>query len=172
MRIATIALVASVSVLTGPVFAAPAELLNKTISVSYTVTIPARGQDGRISPGIRNATRTIYISSAGRAFARVGRTDVGRFSETKEAAPGERGNTLRWEGAKLIGVMPFISGAAQLTITFGSSGQSCDAVIAVGRENGKTLKWKGVNGATYEAIGPATVSNVSCAVRSGNAFSG
>jgi hypothetical protein len=68
--------------------------------------------------------------------------------------------------------MPFVSGAAQLTVTFASNGQSCDASIAVGRDNGKTLKWKGVNGMIYEATGPATVSNVSCSIRSGNAFAG
>ena len=53
--------------------------------------------------------------------------------------------------------MPFVSGAAQMSITF-QGGSSCDANIAVGRDQGRPLKWKGVNGMTYEATGPATVS--------------
>jgi hypothetical protein len=154
--------------------AAPPELLNKTVTVSYTVTIPAKGADGSSVPGVRNATRTIYISSAGRAFGRVNRADGARqkISETKEAAPGERGNTLRFDGARLVGVMPFVSGAAQMTVTFGQGGQSCDASIVIGRDNGKTLKWKGVNGVTYEATGSPSISNVRCSIRAGNAFAG
>jgi len=172
MRITTVVLIGLVGALPRPANATPSELLNKTITVSYTVSIPARGQDGSVVPGVRNATRTIYISSAGRAFGRVSRQDGGRYSETKEAAPGERGNTLRFEGEKLVGVMSFVSGAAQMAITFGQGGQSCDASIVLGRDNGKTLKWKGVNGVTYEATGPATVSNVRCSIRSGNTFAG
>lgn len=172
MRITAFVLIGLVGALPELAGAAPSELLNKSITVSYTVTIPARGQDGSVVPGVRNATRTIYISSAGRAFGRVSRQDGNRYSETKEAAPGERGNTLRFEGEKLVGVMPFVSGAAQMTITFGQGGQSCDANITVGRDSGKTLKWKGVNGMTYEATGTPSISNVRCAIRAGNAFAG
>jgi hypothetical protein len=172
VRISIIAIVGFALIAPSPVVAAPAELLNKTVTVSYTVTIPTRRPDGTPFPGVRNATRTIYISSAGRAFGRVSRTDSARLSETREAAPGERGNTFRWGGARLIGTMPFASGAAQLTITFGSTGQSCEASIAVGREGGRALRWKGVNGSIYEATGPATVSDVRCAIRQGNAFAG
>jgi hypothetical protein len=150
--------------------AAPVELLNKTVTVSYTVTIPAKGPDGTVRSGSRNATRTIYISSAGRAFGRVSRRDPRGDAETKEAGPGERGNTLRFEGSRLVGVMPFVSGAAQMSITFGAGGQSCDAAITLGRDSGQALKWKGVNGVTYEAAGQPTVSNVSCSIRAGNAF--
>ena len=150
--------------------AAPAELLNKTVTVSYTITIPAKGPNGVVRTGTRNATRTIYISSAGRAFGRVSRRDARGGSETKEAAPGERGNTLRFEGSRLVGVMPFVSGAAQMSITFGAGGQSCDAAITLGRDSGKALQWKGVNGATYVAVGQPSVSNVSCSIRAGNAF--
>jgi hypothetical protein len=59
-----------------------------------------------------------------------------------------------------------------MAITFGQGGQSCDASIIVGRESGKKLSWKGVNGMTYEAIGPPTVSNLRCSIRTGNEFAG
>jgi hypothetical protein len=170
MRARTFAFVGLGCCLSFPALAAPAEVLNKTVTVSYTVTIPAKGPNGVVRSGSRNAIRTIYISSAGRVFGRVSRRDARGDAETKEAAPGERGNSYRFEGSKLVGVMPFVSGAAQMTITFGSGGQSCDAAITLGRDSGQALKWKGVNGAIYEAAGQASVSNVSCPIRAGNAF--
>jgi hypothetical protein len=138
--------------------AALSELLNKTVLVRYTVTIPGRGDDGSTVPGVRNAVRTIYISSAGRAFARVGRADGsrGQFQEKKEAGPGERGNTLQFQGRKLVGNMPFISGASHMEVDFDSSGSSCTAALAVGRDAGRTLRWRGVNGVSYTATGGAS----------------
>ncbi len=149
----------------------PPDLFNKTITVSYTVTIPARRSDGRAVPAVRNSSRTIYISNAGRVFARVSRIDGRRFSETKEAAPGDQANSYRFEGGTLVGVMPFSSGAAQMTIAFDSAGgQTCNAKIVMGRDSGKPLRFKGVSGMMYEATGPGTVSNMKCKIRSGNAF--
>ena len=151
--------------------AAPSEVLNKSVTISYTVSIPGKGQDGSATSGVRNATRTVYISSAGRAFGRVVRQD-GRHSGTKELAPGDTGNTYRFEGNKLIGVVKFASGAGQMIVTFGQGGQSCSASIILGRDGGRPLRWKGVNGAAYEQTGPAVVSNPSCSVTAGNAFAG
>ena len=169
MRVAIAAVVGSLCTFPWPVVAAPAELLNKTVTVSYAITIPARMDDGRVVSGTRNAMRTIYISSAGRTFARASRSD-GRRGETREAAPGEAGNNFRWQGSRLVGVMPLVSGAAQMIITFGPGGQSCEASIVIGRDGGNTLKWRAVDGSTREAASPATVSGVSCSIRAGNAF--
>jgi hypothetical protein len=121
--------------LLGPVaaVAAPAELLNKTITVSYTTTIPGKSPDGQTITGVRNAVRTIYISSAGRIFARVFRRDRDA-SATREAGPGDSGNTLRFEGNKLVGVMQFVSGAVQMVITWDSTGGSCSATMLAGRD--------------------------------------
>jgi hypothetical protein len=167
----TIALCALTSLLAGAAQAAPAELLNKSITVSYAVTIPGVKADGSQVVGSRAATRTIYISSAGRAFARVNRRD-GKDTQTKEAGPGDSANTVRFAGNKLVGVMKFPSGAAQMTVSFDPGGQSCSATIVMGREGGHALRWKGVDGAMREATGQATVSNVSCSISSGNAFGG
>ena len=169
MRLTIAAVAGSLCFLPWPVVAAPAELLNKSVTVSYAITIPARTDDGRVVSGTRNSSRTIYISSTGRTFGRVSRSD-GRSGETRDAAPGESGNNLRWQGSRLVGVMPLVSGAAQMVITFAPGGQSCDANIVMGREGGNALKWKGVDGRIREAAGPATVSGVSCSIRAGNAF--
>jgi hypothetical protein len=111
MRVATVAVVVIVVAVPCLAVAAPAELMNKSITVSYTVTIPGRAQDGSTTPGVRNTSRVFYISSAGRVFSRVTRQD-GPLTQTKDAAPGDAANTLRFEGSRLVGVMPFVSGAA------------------------------------------------------------
>ncbi len=151
--------------------AAPAELLNKTLTVSYTTTIPGKSPDGQTISGVRNSVRTVYISSAGRMFARVFRSDRDA-SATKEAAPGESANTLRFEGNKLVGVMQFVSGASQMAITWDASGGSCNAAIQAGRDSGRAIQWKGVNDKTYTATGPVQTSNISCSIAAGNAFAG
>jgi len=150
-------------------WAAPAELLNKTITVTYTTTIPGKSPDGQSITGVRNAVRTIYISSAGRIFARVFRRDRDA-SATKEAGPGESGNTLRFEGNKLTGVMQFVSGAVQMVIIWDASGGSCNAAMLAGRDSGRAIQWKGVNGKTYTATGPVQTSNISCSIAAGNGF--
>jgi hypothetical protein len=152
-----------------PACAAPAALLNKSIIVSYAVTIPGKRADGTQVTGTRNATRTIYISSAGRIFARVSRRDGGA-AETKEAGPGESNNNFRFVGDKLVGVMQFASDASQMTISFDPSGQSCSASIVAGRDNGRPIRWKMVDGSMRESTGSVTISNVSCSMASGNAF--
>jgi hypothetical protein len=154
-----------------PVVAAPAALMNKTITVAYATTIPGKKADGSPVSGSRVSVRTIYISSAGRIFARIYRRDGGK-SEQKDAGPSDSGNTLRFAGDKLVGVMKFPSGAAQMTISFDAGGQSCSADIVAGRENGQALRWKGVDGMMREATGAPTFSNISCSITAGNAFSG
>lgn len=117
--------------------AAPAELLNKSIHISFTTTIPARAPDGRLS-------------------------------KTTDRAPGE--NSYRFDGNRLVGVQTYASGAAQMVVTFGTGGQSCNVSFISGREQGKAFRFKGVSGVTYEAPGPASWSNVSCSISPGNAF--
>lgn len=154
-----------------PASAAPSSILNKSITVSYATTIPGKKADGTPVSGSRIATRTIYVSSTGRLFGRVARRD-GNAAETKEAGPGEAGNNLRFAGDKIVGVMQFSSGAAQMTISVDPSGQSCSASIVAGRDNGRPIRWKGVDGTMREATGPVSFSNVSCSIVPGNAFGG
>jgi hypothetical protein len=164
-------LIASALLIANAAHAAPAGLLNKTVSVSYSVTATGTKADGTPVTGSRVAMRTLYISGAGRVFARAFRRD-GRASQTREAGPEETGNNLHFVGDKLVGVMKFASGAAQMTISFDSSGQSCSANIVSGREGGRALQWKGVDGAMRTASGPLTFSGISCSIAAGNAFGG
>lgn len=151
----------------GTAHAAPQQLLNKSVTVSFSVTIPARGSDGSTQANPRGITRTFYISSQGRVFARADRR-VGGRSETTERGPGE-GN-MRISGNSMVGVMPLPSGASQLTVNFDPSFSSCTAQLIMGAERGKPIVYKGLDGKTYTQTGPAQVSGVSCSVRAGNAF--
>lgn len=153
----------------GAAHAAPEGMLNKTVTISFTVTIPARAPDGTTQANPRAITRTIYISSQGRVFARSDRS-VGKKSETSERGPGEVG--IRVSGNSLVGVLPFPSGASQLTVNFDASFSNCTAQVIIGAEPGKPIVYKGLDGKTYTQTGPKQVSSVSCSVRAGNAFAG
>ena len=169
MRLPVLTIVGVVALSSTTAVAAPSEILNKTITVSYTTTIPGKSPEGQAISGVRNSVRTVYISSAGRVFARVHRRDRDA-SHTKEAGPGDEANTFRFEGNKLVGVQRHVSGAAQMIITWDSGGQSCNATIQSGRDSDRPIQWKGVNGKTYTATGPVQTSNISCSIASGNAF--
>jgi hypothetical protein len=167
-KIRGVALLAAAGALMGgAAHAAPQGMLNKAVTVSMSVTIPARGSDGSSQANPRAVTRTFYISSQGRVFARADRR-VGGRSETTERGPGE-GN-MRISGNSMVGVIPFPSGASQLTVNFDPSFSSCTAQVVMGAERGKPIVYKGLDGKTYTQTGPAQVSGVSCSVRAGNPF--
>lgn len=146
---------------------APKQLHNKSILLSMNIMIPGKGSDGS-TPGTRTSNRVIYVSSAGRVFAKATRT-VGRNRQDKERGPEDSGG-LRFAGDKLTGVLPFVSGASLLTISFDPSFQSCSGNVVMGRDNGKPIVWKGINGVTYTSTGPPQVSGISCSIRDGNAL--
>jgi len=147
--------------------AAPQQALNKTITVSFGVSVPVRGSDGSVINGSRSSQRVIYVSSAGRIFTRAIRREA-RNLDTKEAGPET--TTMSFSGNKLVGVMKFASGASQMTIDFDSSFQSCTASIFAGGEGGRPITFKGLNGVMYTTTGKMQFSNASCSIRAGNAL--
>lgn len=161
------AMAAAGALMGGAAQAAPQQLLNKSVTVSLTVTIPARGSDGSTQANPRAITRTFYISSQGRVFARIDRR-VGKMQTTTERGPAEA--SMRFSGNSMVGVMPMPSGASQLTINFDPSGSSCTAQVIMGAERGKPIVYKGLNGMTYTQTGPVQTSAASCSVSAGNAF--
>jgi secreted trypsin-like serine protease len=150
-------------------YAAPANLLDKTVTYSVTTTASWIRADGKNGTSSRITTATVYISSAGRIFARTVRQDA-NAREDKKKAPGE--NTLHFVGDKLIGTNQHVSGAAQTTISFDPVGKSCTASVLFGRDSGRPMIWKGADGNTYTGTGPWVASNVTCSIASGNAFAG
>jgi hypothetical protein len=148
--------------------AAPPQLLNKTIHVEMSVSVPARWPDGTERVQSRRIDRNIYVSSQGRLFQKVSRQAKGG-ADQKEFGP-DSGGGVHFAGNKLVGVVKVISGANMLTISFDPSFQSCTADMIVGSESGKARVWKGLNGVTFTATGKPQVSGVSCSIREGNAF--
>jgi hypothetical protein len=148
---------------------APAQLYNKAIRVSFTVSVDARAPDGSRSTHPRSVDRVIYVSTKGRVFVRSSRR-VGRYSSETERGPAVTSSAFRFSGNRMIGTMPFISGAGQLTVTFNSGFTGCTADAVIGHETGKSFTFKGLNGKTYTALGRPTISQHACSVSDGNPF--
>jgi hypothetical protein len=153
----------------GPAVAAPPQLLDKAITVSFSVSVTARSEDGRSTARPRQIDRIIYVSSKGRLFSRVSR-QAGQRNETREHGPETTGGAFRFQGNTLVGALNLASGASQLTITFDPSFSGCTATVVFGRETGKALKIRGLDGRFYTVEGRPSVSAVSCSVRQGNPF--
>lgn len=155
--------------------AAPQQLLNKTLTVNMTVTIPGKGSDGSTANMPRSIQRLIYISSAGRVFSRATRT-VGRNQKQTERGPeqtaGDATGSLKFVGNRLVGLLQFKSGATMMNVDFDPSFQSCTVNVVVGRDSGKPIVWKGLNGVTYTSTGAPQVGGLSCSIQSGNALAG
>lgn len=171
MRSIFAAAVAS-ALLQSPALAAlPQQMLNKTVTVSFTVSIPARTPDGATGTASRAVTKVIYISSAGRIFGETSRR-AGRNSETVQRGPEVTTGAFRADGNRLVGAIAVGNGASQLTITFDGSFQSCTAQLVTGGQGGRPITWKGLDGIVRTATGPVTHSSPSCSVAAGNAFAG
>jgi hypothetical protein len=148
---------------------APPQLHNKTIRISFSVSIEARAQDGTMTKVPRSVDRVIYVSTKGRVFVRSSRR-AGRYSSEAERGPGVTSGSFRFSGNRMIGTMRFISGAGQLTVTFNPTFTGCTAEGILGHEAGKAFTFKGLNGKTYTALGRPNISGQTCSVSDGNPF--
>ena len=148
--------------------AASQQALNKTINVTFSSFTPAKCSDGTDNRYARNVTQQIYISTQGRLFMKFA-ARAGNASKDGLVAPSGSGQ-FRLAGNKIIGTFPQASGAAQETITFDPSYQSCSAELIQGTESGKPYAWVNLVGVTCTGTGKAVVSNVGCSVQEGNAF--
>jgi len=98
---APIGLAAGLMLLPEVSFAAPAGMLNKTVSVTTEIAIPARADSGQTLTARRSIQKVMYISSAGRVFSRTGR-QAGRARETTEVAPAAKDGAPRIEGTLAV----------------------------------------------------------------------
>jgi len=150
-----------------PSFAAgaPAQLLGRTVNVSFNMGGSARTESGRVVSATKHVTQVLYISSAGRIFVRAAQS-ARTGSVVQERAPGE--TLWHFANGRLIFQRRTISGAFMGEISFGSSFQSCDVSGIVGHESGKPIIWRGLNGETFESVGPLSISDGTCSVSTGN----
>ena len=160
----------------GPVAsaAAPAQLLNKTVSLSFVMQEQVREPDGRTHDIQVRINFTDYISSAGRVFERSSRA-VGAMRQAGNKDPDATRNGIgesrasRLEGDKLVILNAFASGAIRIVVSFDPSFSSCSAEILMAREGRGPIRRKGLDGITRDILS-ATPSAPSCSVRQGNAF--
>jgi hypothetical protein len=160
--------------------AAPTELYNKTVELSWTVESVQRLPDGRtVTPSV-HVERQIYVSSAGRLFARTTRSSLRRgalITKSGEVAPGDDrtpgglARQFRFEGHHLVSRAEYHSGAAQMTVDFGADFRTCAMNLVYGRQGGAPIKWKAMDGTIREVISARAVSS-SCSIRNGNPFAG
>jgi hypothetical protein len=148
-----------------PSRAAPPQLLGKHILLRGTVTTvgqPIAG--GQPVTGKISQERIIYISSAGRIFARMNATN-GDVSAVREQSPGNSpfdDTTYRWEGNALVGT----STAVRSTISFDASFRSC-AVSVVLRPHATAWDF---NHKQWRIL--STNSDATCTIQDGNPFAG
>jgi hypothetical protein len=158
-------------------YAAPAQLYNKTITLSWLSETVQRDPDGRVHPGQTNIGYIIYISSLGRPFERASRSS-GRRSGSSDNGPGSTSTRsgeargLRFEGNHLVINRSYSgnggAGATLIDVAFDGSYSSCTVNVTVGREGG-VIKRKGLDGVVREMLSVKT-TNTNCSIREGNAL--
>src|SRR5436190_2147575 len=119
------------------VVAAPAQLLDKTIQLSWSTEVVQRGADGQIVRPRIDANRTVYVSSAGRLFDRASRANErrrlkkgGDYGPDASVNKASEARGLRFAGNNLVGTVAFAQGAMQFTVTFDPSFSSCSLSVA------------------------------------------
>lgn len=152
---------------------APRQLYDKTIQISWSVSVYRTGPDGQKKHIPVAVSHTVYVSSAGRIFQRASRANQKGKKQT-ENAPGATRNAsgeatgLHFEGNRLVGVTAFAQGARRFVATFDPGFSSCTVSVTFGREGGG-LKRKGIDGGMH-TIDSMTASGESCSIREGNPF--
>jgi hypothetical protein len=108
MRIITTACVcAALTAFVCPADAAsvPAQLYNKTITVSFVNTNNGVDENGKGTGAGRQINQTIYISSQGRIFMRGDhRAACSGCAQTFEQAPEATAGAFRYDGSRLVRV--------------------------------------------------------------------
>jgi hypothetical protein len=161
-----------------PAIATPQQLLNKTVTLSWTAQAVVRDPDGKERQTSNYIKYIIYISSLGRLFEHSSRSDARHtqggdtdLNATQTKIGEARG--LRFEGNSLIANRGYAgaggSGAMQAVATFDSSYSSCTLAVRHGREGGAAIKRKGLDGVVREILS-ITVTGPSCSIQNGNAF--
>jgi hypothetical protein len=152
--------------------AAPSELLNKTVTISWTANNSLRSDSGNVMSRTIQVRRQIYISQAGRTFTRF-EANSGPVSRAKEFGPDDgRGSKLRemqFAGNKLVSSTEFAKGAAQIVISFDAGYASCTVDVTFGRSGSAPIRRRGLNGAMFELL-KSEISGQACSIQNGNIF--
>jgi hypothetical protein len=178
MRATAAILIIGLAPLSSPVSAqsAPESLRNKSVVVNWTVNRSLRlVGEGPFRDMSTPFSLAIYISSAGRPFARTTATP-GRRSGSAEAV-GTSGKSysggtrqVRFSG-NTIEVLASNSGGARRVVVQVSGG-GCSAQVTIGKDVGGSGVMRAKSLASGKAIEvrSVAVTSTSCSVREGNVF--
>jgi hypothetical protein len=160
----------------GAAVAAPAQLYNKTIAVSWTSQGVYRDPSGQEKSSSGSHSYTVYVSTAGRLFERTSRT-AGSKMGSRDNALGQFGGReargLAFAGNTLVISRDFSgaggSGAMRAVVSFDASFSSCSVSVTVGKDNGRAIKRVSLDGVVRTWVS-STNSGMSCSISAGNAF--
>jgi hypothetical protein len=159
-----------------PAAAAPAPLLNKTVLLNWSSLVTQRAPDGRIVTPRIDVEYKIYVSTAGRLFARASRSNRRlNLAGKADLAPGDitrnragEAMAMEFQGNRIVGTVGWAAGAARMMISFDASFTSCNFDIILGRLDGN-LQRKGLDGVMYK-IESVQIGSKTCSIRDGNVF--
>lgn len=158
-----------------PAQAAPAQLVGKSVVISFTENRVQRNSDW---PDFRSIVIggevDVYISSAGRAFSRVRMTNRGGETGHRDRVGNEAGGAVSFAGNTMTIVRAQGGAARRAVVTFGTGFTSCQASMMFAKPSGQSvIRDKNMvrPGVTIE-IRSVQVSGISCSVRDGNVFGG
>ena len=158
--------------------AAPgADLVGKSVVVSWTENRQQRTNGSEIRPVTRNFELQIYIGSTGRPFARL--TNSGRGGTQSNVQVGGEGQSqgggaraIKVDGNSITLQANYGNYARNLRVEVAAGGGGCSAQMSVGKEAGSSPKaFRNIAGYSIE-IHSLSVSGVSCSLRQGNVFGG
>jgi hypothetical protein len=155
--------------------AAPSQLFNKTVVLSWSSTGGARSDAGRSINFVLDHKMMVYISSEGRQFTRyirsnrIGNSNKGDFEPGSKKSIGGRTQEIRFQGNQLIITAELPSGARQITATFDASFASCTLSVVVGKSGGAPARARGPDGIMYTLDSDTAVSPT-CSIQNGNVF--
>ena len=159
-----------------PAVAAPApDIVGKSVLVNWTENMQIQRAEGSMNPTVSRELR-IYISSAGRSFARA-TAAAGQRSATRElvGASGTSGSGGQWavhvDGRTIVSQASFGNWARNVRVELSPGGSGCSAQVTAGKEVGSATKAfrSGMSGMMTE-VHAITVSGASCTVQQGNVF--
>jgi hypothetical protein len=158
--------------------AAPQQLLNKTVTLSWTAQTMLRDPLGKERGSSSSIRYVVYISSLGRLFERSsrsvdGRTQGGEHDPNATQTKMGEARGMRFEGNTLVANRGYGgaggSGAMRAVASFDASYSSCTLSVMHGKENGQVLKRKGIDGVPREILS-ISVTGASCSIQNGNVF--
>ena len=163
-----------------PAMAAPAkQMYNKSIKVSYTVSLVTKAPSGTVYNTSFAVTGGAYISSAGRTFLSGTRTDSRRGSETVQAAPGQGAGPggTKWSTSANGNVFTLVQnsvsggGAVQIRVAVDpATYSSCTVNVVYGRSGKTKASYPGINEPGPYEMQSYSISNNNCSVINGNIF--